>query len=271
MTQTPRTPTPIDTIAEEWLDTYAELVPELRVYLGRAGQEGEYSDYSPAGSAALVEAGEKVLARIKDVAPADDIDAVTKLEVIRTIELETAKHAAGFPQRNLNVIASPAQEMRDIFDLMPTATETDWEHIAERMHNLPAAMNGYIESLRSGIAAGNVPAIRQVEENITQAAKQVLGDGFFFVFAAEASSSEGDLPEALQSQLEKNAKEAAGAYATLVEFLREELAPHAPKKDAVGREIYALASRDFLGAEIDLDETYEWGIEELARMTEDTP
>src|SRR5690606_24146181 len=36
--------------------------------------------------------------------------------------------------------------------------------------------------------------------------------------------------------------------------------------DAVGRESYALHSRRFLGATIDLDETYEWGIEELARM-----
>jgi uncharacterized protein (DUF885 family) len=269
MTEHGRTPTPIDAIAEDWLDTYVEFVPEEGVYLGRAGRESEYTDYSPTGTAALIEAGRAALAKIQAATPSDDIDLVTKLELSRTLELAIAKHEAGFDQRNLNVIASPAQEVRDIFDLMPTATETDWSHIAERMHNLPAAMDGYIESLRSGIAAGNVPAIRQVEENITQAAKQVLGDGFFFVFAAGASSDAGDLPEALQKKLEANAKEAAGAYATLVEFLREELAPHAPKKDAVGREIYEVASSDFLGAQIDLDETYEWGIEELARMTEE--
>jgi uncharacterized protein (DUF885 family) len=269
MTENGRTPTPIDAIAEDWLDTYVEFVPETGVYLGRTGRESEYTNYSPAGAAALVDAGRAALAKIQAATPADDIDLVTKLELARTLELAIAKHEAGFDQRNLNVIASPPQEIRDIFDLMPTATETDWNHIAERMHNIPAAMNGYIESLRSGIAAGNVPAIRQVEENITQAAKQVLGDGFFFVFAAEASSDAGDLPEALQKKLDANAKEAAGAYATLVEFLREELAPHAPKKDAVGREIYEVASSDFLGAEIDLDETYEWGIEELARMTEE--
>ena len=40
----------------------------------------------------------------------------------------------------------------------------------------------------------------------------------------------------------------------------------ATEKDAVGRELYALQSRAFLGAKIDLDETYEWGVEELARM-----
>ncbi|MGO1318449.1 MAG: DUF885 domain-containing protein, partial [Cellulomonadaceae bacterium] len=36
--------------------------------------------------------------------------------------------------------------------------------------------------------------------------------------------------------------------------------------DGVGREAYALASQRFLGTTIDLDETYEWGLAELARM-----
>ena len=56
------------------------------------------------------------------------------------------------------------------------------------------------------------------------------------------------------------------AYDELAAFLRDELAPVASEHDAVGRELYALHSRRFLGAEIDLDETYEWGVAELARM-----
>ncbi len=55
----------------------------------------------------------------------------------------------------------------------------------------------------------------------------------------------------------------------MTEFLERELAPHAPEADGVGREHYAIASRYFVGAEIDLDETYEWGLEELARMVEE--
>ena len=58
------------------------------------------------------------------------------------------------------------------------------------------------------------------------------------------------------------------AYDELAAFLRDELAPVASEHDAVGRELYALHSRRFLGAEIDLDETYEWGVAELARMVE---
>jgi len=254
---TDRTPTPIDAIAEEWLDTYLEHVPEERVYLGRPGRESEYADHSPAGAEALIADTRVALSKIAAATPVDEVDRVTKLDLTRSLELDIAKHEAGFGQRDLNVIASPAQELREIFDLMPTATPDDWSHIAERMHNLPAAMAQYQESLRAGIAAGNVPAIRQVEENITAASKHLAADGFFRAFAASGESP----------RLESGAEAATKAYADFVTFLKEELAPHAPEKDAVGREIYELASSSFLGAVIDLDETYEWGIEELARMT----
>jgi uncharacterized protein (DUF885 family) len=261
-----RTPTPIDAIAEAWVDTELELFPEYHVYLGRPGREGEYADYSPAGAERAAAEVQNALAQIRVAEPVDDIDRVTKMDLTRELELSLEKHAAGFDQRDLNVIASPAQGLRDIFDLVPTASEEDWANIATRLHNLPAAMNGYIETLRSGIQGGNVPAIRQITEVIAQAKKQVADTGFFFQLTAEPKAGEADLPESLRRDLESGARESADAYATLASFLGDELAQHAPAKDAVGREIYSLASRDFLGATVDLDETYEWGIEELARM-----
>jgi uncharacterized protein (DUF885 family) len=269
MSTEPRKPTAVDAIAEEWNDTELDLFPEYRVYMGRPGREGEYADYSPAGTDEIDVKVREALAKVNASTPADEIDEVTKLDLARTLELQIAKHEAGFEQRDLNVIASPAQELRDIFDLMPTSTEQDWSHIATRLHNLPAAMAGYIETLRSGIANGNVPAIRQVEEIAIQAAKQTAKTGFFFELASSAKPDDGDLPESLKADLAQGAQESADAYESLVQFLGEELAPVAPAKDAVGREIYELASSYFLGAVVDLDETYEWGIEELARMVEE--
>ncbi|MBO1738440.1 DUF885 domain-containing protein [Leifsonia sp. TF02-11] len=261
-----REPTPIDTIAEEWVDTQLELHPEYHVWLGRPGREGEYSDYSPAGAEQSVAAVRETLAKIRKAEPVDDIDRVTKMDLSRELELTIEKHEAGFGQRDLNVIASPAQELRDIFDLVPTDTEDDWANVAKRLHNLPAAMDGYIETLRSGIATGNVPAVRQVREVLVQANKQVADTGFFFEFTGSAKAGDAELPASLKADLASGASESAAAYAKLATFLQDELAAHAPEKDAVGRELYALASRDFLGATVDLDETYEWGLEELARM-----
>ncbi len=125
-------------------------------------------------------------------------------------------------------------------------------------------MSGYLDSLRAGIAAGNAPAIRQVREVADQARKQGGADSFFLSMAAGA-----DVPAALKADLESGARAATEAYAAMTEFLERELAPHAPEADGVGREHYAIASRYFVGAEIDLDETYEWGLEELARMVEE--
>jgi uncharacterized protein (DUF885 family) len=266
MTQGNREHTAIDAIAEEWVDTELELFPEYHVYLGRPGREGEYADYSPAGAERAIAETRKTLKRITEAEAADDVDRVTKMDLSRVLQLAIDKHEAGFDQRDLNVIASPAQGLRDIFDLVPTATEEDWNAIATRMRNLPAAMNGYIETLRSGIGANNVPAIRQVREIIAQARKQVPANGFFFEFAAGAAPESGELPESLKNDLATGAAKAAAAYGALAECLDTELAPHAPEKDAVGRGLYEIASRDFLGATVDLDETYEWGIAELARM-----
>jgi uncharacterized protein (DUF885 family) len=263
---TGRQQTPLDRVAEKWVDTELDLYPEYRVYLGRAGREGEYADYSPAGVDEAMTHVRAALAEVRATAPADDVDVVTKMDLERELQLTLDKHEAGFGQRDLNVIASPAQELRDIFDLMPTDTVDDWSHVATRMHNLPGAMAGYIESLRSGIAAGNTPAIRQVREVLAQARKQTARNGFFFELAANARAGESQLPESVANDLASGAQASADAYASLVTFLGDELAQHAPEKDAVGRELYALASRGFLGATIDLDETYEWGIDELARM-----
>ncbi|MHB1172944.1 MAG: DUF885 domain-containing protein [Lacisediminihabitans sp.] len=265
-TREARRATAIDAIAEDWVDTELELFPEYHVYLGRPGREGEYADYSPAGAEHAAAEAKKVLSRIQSTTPVDDVDRVTKMDLARELQLSIDKHEAGFDQRDLNVIASPAQGLRDIFDLVPTATEDDWRNVATRLHNLPAAMNGYIESLRSGIRASNVPAIRQINEIVAQAEKQVAKTGFFFQLATSTKEDDDELPESLKRDLAVGAEESAAAYATLAAFLSGELAPHAPLKDAVGRELYELASRDFLGATVDLDETYEWGIEELARM-----
>ncbi len=259
-----RSATAVDAVAEAWVDTELDLSPELRVYLGRPGREGEFSDYSPAGRERAYVAAKDALAKIEDTTAADDVDVVTKLDLARTLQLEIDRHDAGFEKRDLNVIASVPQGLRDIFDLVPRSSEEDWNNVAKRLHNLPAAMDGYIETLKTGIASGTVPAIRQVREVIAQADKLVADTGFFFQLAEGANA---DLPDSLKAELRAGAAESAAAYGVLREFLAEELAPHAPERDAVGREIYALASRGFIGATVDLDETYEWGIEELARMT----
>ncbi|MBD7957887.1 DUF885 domain-containing protein [Microbacterium sp. Sa4CUA7] len=266
MTDTSRPTTPIDAIADAWVDTAAELSPILATYIGRTEHNGRFDDLSPAGADRAAEAARQTLAALESAEPVDEIDAVTKEDLTRELRLDLELHEAKAHLRDLNVIASPAQDLRSAFDLMPTDTVEDWGVVSERLRALPAALSGYIETLREGIAQGVVPARRQVLEVVTQIGRYTSDVGFFAGFAAEAAPAEGHLPASLARDLTDNSNAARVAYDELASFLATELAPEASETDAVGRELYALHSRRFLGAEIDLDETYEWGIEELARM-----
>jgi uncharacterized protein (DUF885 family) len=268
MTDQPsRSATPIDKIAEDWVATIVDLDPDAAIWMGVEGRIGEIGDYSPAGHDKLVAEAKKVVAALAAEKPVDEVDEVTKTDITSELELEIAAADAGYHLRDLNVIASPAQGIREIFDLMPTESEADWSVISTRLGNVPGAVDGYIETLRTGIKTGNLPARRQVAEVAQQARKHGDPLGFFFDFTGAAKLGDGgELPGTLTAELKKGAEASAEAYDRLAEFLETELAPAASETDGVGRELYELRSRHFLGAKIDLDETYEWGIEELARM-----
>jgi len=266
MASSERTPTDVDRIAEEWVDTLVDLDPSVGTYIGRTSHDDRLADYSPAGHERRVAAIRATVDSLRSASPADEVDRITVADLGSELELDLERYDADLHLRDLNVIASPTQEIRDVFDLMPTADVDDWSRIATRMSAVPAALDGYVETLRAGIAAGTVPAERQVREVAAQARRIAKADGFFTNLAANATAGETALPESLRRDLEAGAGTASEAYGRLAEFLESELAPVAGDADAVGRDIYALESRRFLGAVIDLDETYDWGIEELARM-----
>ena len=264
-----RATTPIDAIAEEWVSTLVELIPEVAIYIGVPGRTDEVADFSPAGHDRLAAEYRALISKLEAAEPVDDIDRVTQADLLADARLSLEAHDARLHLRDLNVIASPAQEIRDTFDLMDTASVDDWATIARRLGNLPGGIDGYIETLRAGIAEGVVPARRQVREVVEQSRRNARPDGFFFDFTQGASVEGGELPESLRADLARGAEASAAAYLHLADFLENELLPAATDQDGVGREQYALRSRYFLGAEIDLDETYEWGIGELERMIDE--
>lgn len=266
MTPAERTPSAIDRVAEEWVDTIAALAPTVGTYIGRTEVADRFGDLSPAGHEEIATATRAVLGKLTALDAVDPIDEVTKADLSAELLLDLDLHDADWHLRDLNVIASPVQDIRSVFDLMPTSTADDWDVIARRLAAVPRALRGYAETLRNGVARGVVPARRQVSEVVTQIARYTADDGFFASLLAHAAPDEGQLPASLARTLADNSAAARVAYDDFRYFLGEELAPAAGDTDAVGRELYALHSRRFLGATIDLDETYEWGIEELRRM-----
>ncbi|MEN0130509.1 MAG: DUF885 domain-containing protein, partial [Brevundimonas sp.] len=266
MTTTPRATTAIDQVAEDHIEIYATLDPLAATEMGIAGHDHEMTDLSPAGLEARADAARATLSQLDSQTPQDETDQITLAAMRERLGLEVELDESGELLRNLNNIASPVQGLRDVFDIMPTATPQDWENVAARLNALPGAIDGYIESLRLGAERGKVAAVRQVEQGIEQSDELAASDSFFTSFVAGAELDDSSACSLIRAELERGAAGAREAYGKLAGFLRDELAPQAPTQDASGRERYALWSRYFLGATVDLEETYQWGLEELARV-----
>jgi len=264
----PRVPTAIDAVAEEYVTRLAGLDPLVATTLGLPGHDDELPDLSSTGHLARTEAAMEAVARVAATDAVDDVDATTKAAMAERLGLEAELYISGELGRELNVISSPVQQLREVFDLMPTDTAEHWETIARRMAALPDALAGYAESLRAAAEDGKVAALRQVEACIAQAEELADPASSFFATFVSGARPDGREPSgALAEDLLAGAAAAQRAYGELAAMLRSELAPRAGTQDAVGRERYELWSRHFLGAVVDLDETYEWGLEELARVT----
>ncbi|HEY5472112.1 MAG TPA: DUF885 family protein, partial [Candidatus Limnocylindrales bacterium] len=280
-----RPTTDVDRIANDYLDALVQLSPITSTYLGMAGRDDDLDDFSPSGYAAQSALRTKTLGALAQATATDDIDRVTLAAMKERLGLAEETYAAGLDEMSLNVLASPLQAIRDVFDLMPTETASQWATIAARMTKVPAALDSYVESLRSAAAGGMVSPKRQVKACAAQCVALTAEDGYFSnllssnlssahvpsstvqssrsVDAGEGGPGGGAAHDALRSAV----GEASSAYARMGEFLRDELLPQAPEADACGRDRYQLLSRFFLGATVDLGETYRWGQQELARIT----
>ncbi|MFP5346468.1 MAG: DUF885 domain-containing protein [Actinomycetes bacterium] len=265
--QPSRAKSAIDAIADSYVDAYCALDPFTATVLGVAGHDDEVTDFSPEAVDARAALARRLLADVEAETPADDVDEVTVAALRERVGVELEIHDAGLSYGPVNVIASQAQTMRDVFDLMPTSTPEDWARIARRMSLLGTSVESYEAGLRKAVADGHPPARRQVEAVVAQVEQlSSPGSGFFANLATGARPHGGEPSAALVSDLQAGAAAASTAYARLGSFLRDEIAPSARAEDAAGRDVYQLWSRYFLGATVDLEETYAWGIEELARI-----
>ncbi|MEU7481042.1 DUF885 domain-containing protein [Lentzea sp. NPDC042327] len=243
-------------ISNKFVTDHVALDPITATSLGFAGSDDQLTDFSPEGHAARDEVAARALADITAADPADASEAAAKAVFQERVGLERELYAAGLTESSLNVIASPIQSVRDIFDQMPTDTPGQWATIGRRLAAVPASLSGLRASLSAAAARGNVSALRQVTKVADQC--DTWAGTFFGSFVAKA-----DVPGSVRADLDSGAAAASAAYADFASFLRTSLAPLAPEKDAVGEERYRLGSRYFTGSKLDLAEAYAWGWEEF--------
>jgi uncharacterized protein (DUF885 family) len=247
-------------IADRFCDRLGALDPCSATYAGIPGHDHEMTDYSPAGTAARIDLVRETLAALDGAEHTGDDDRRAADVMRERFTLELEQYDAGERLRDVRIIGSPIQNARQCFDLMRLDTDEEWAVAAQRLRNVPESLESIEASLREGVERGLVAARRQALACAEQAATWGgQGDNVpFFRALADRRPDDADLADA--------AEVATAGYARLAAYLRDDYAPAASPRNAVGRDRYALFARDFNGIELDLDETYAWGWEELHRI-----
>jgi uncharacterized protein (DUF885 family) len=260
----------VDRIADQYVERHAVLDPISATAEGIGSHDSEMTDFSPD---ACEERAEHARATLRALAAADPSTdrGRTAAQVMRDrLDIAVDLYGLGEHLRDLNVLGSPVQAIRQVFDFMPTDTEQDWETIAARMAGVPESLSSLQAAYDEGCAQGLVAARRQVVGCVQQVEVWTgtggAGDKPFFQALLDRFDGSGvDAPN-LRSTLEERAERATAAYASFGRYLVEEYSPHATDHDPVGRDRYAVWARVFNGTELDLDETYAWGWDELHRI-----
>jgi uncharacterized protein (DUF885 family) len=260
----------IDQICDQFVDDYAAADPVMATYLGLIEHDAEVTDLSLDGFAQRVELIRHAAEAVATAAPVDERERSAQASFVERGNLELELYEAHVTQSAIGVASSPAHALRDSLDLVDTTTDAGWANLDRRLAALPQAFADYQRTLAAEAADGHVTSRPQLQKVARQLRRWAGVDntdaGTGDVFSRLVDNASVD--ESMQSDLERHARQAAAATAELADFL-ERLSADAPAKEAVGRERYALASRYFLGARVDLDETYAWGWEELSRIADD--
>jgi uncharacterized protein (DUF885 family) len=256
----------IDDLAGRYVAEWAEHNPTGATYVGIAGYDDKTDDLSPEGFAGQAELARRTLAELDMIEPEHESEQVAQDAMAERLGLELARFDAGYTASEISVISSGLHALRGVFDVMPTKGEEAVANISSRLRDLPGALEQYKRTLREEADAGRVSARAQMLAVAEQcdAWTDPDRDDFFNGLAGRVEAS-----GSLAADLRRGAAQATAATVGFADFLRTELAPRGRDKQAAGPERYALASQNFLGAKVDLQETYLWGFAELHRLEQE--
>ena len=257
-------------IASDYIDAVAALDPIAATMMGVPGHDAEVGDYSPEGYEAHARLRRETLAKLAAAPIENERDRIAREAMEDVLTLREDLLEAGDHYR-LSGFRNATTTMRMVFDLMPRQTEADWRNIAERLKNLPRGAALYRQTLEEGQRKRIPSARRQVAQAIQQSATYGGTDGgrSFFHGLIDAFDQSGVASPGLRADLEAGADGAAETYREFSRYLEERFMDGAVERDGVGRDLYQLSSRVYNGIELDLEETYRWGWDELHRIEEE--
>ena len=176
-------------LAKDW-SYWMEQYPENATQFGYPGQNGRWTDYSPASIAARNRHLEDALNQLKTI-PRADLPASEQLnydlydELLETAAEGLRFHDDPFPIPSVfpgNVyvpvtqVQGPLQYIPGTIAMMPATRASEYEDILARLNGIPAVIDQTIAMMRDGMAHGWTPPKITMRDVPKQAQSQVVAD-----------------------------------------------------------------------------------------------
>jgi len=251
--------TAISKILDRFIEDGIKLSPLSATYMGIPGYDDKLDDLSPTGAKKGEDLVRNTLNAVKNETPANEFDRIAKEVAIERLSSELKLSETKESHVTFNLIASPVTEIRQIFEMMKDSPELV-SNVTKRLSGIKSAFDGWRLTIEEAAKDGKVNQKRQVLATAGQLDTFAKGG---FTAVAEKFNPAKDNSELLQA-----AKSAESACAELATWLREKYAPMSQPEDGVGETRYKLWARHFTGADLNIRESYEWGVQELQRIND---
>ena len=252
--------TAISQILDTFMEEGIKLTPIGATMLGVPGFDDQLDDFSMAGQERQMELTRKTLAALQAATPENEYDRIARDVAVERLSSELNLGESLESNILFNLIASPITRIRQVFEMMNKEKPETISNVVKRLNAIDAAFEGWKSSLEFAASKGKVNSRRQVLATVGQL--ETFAKGAFQAVAKKFDPTGGN------SDLVDAAKSAEAACADLAIWLRDVYAPKSAPADGVGEERYKMWARHFTGADLDLRDTYQWGIEQLNLINE---
>jgi uncharacterized protein (DUF885 family) len=252
--------TPISTILDSFMEEGIKLSPISATMLGVPGLDNQLDDLSMIGNDKRTELTRKTLAALKSETPVNEYDRIARDVAVERLTSELNLSDTYEARILFNLISSPVTSIRQVFEMMKKDQPDTINNVISRLNAIESAFEGWKSTLSHVADKGKVNSRRQVLATAGQL--ETFSKGAFTAVAKKFN------PAADNQALMDAAKNAESACASLSQWMRDVYAPKSVAADGVGEERYKMWARHFTGADLDLRDTYEWGVKQLEMINE---
>ena len=151
---TSETQSPIFQLSDEYISEGVKLSPIAASFLGVPGYDDQLDDYSLEGSQKKPELIRATLRKLAEVKPQDENDRVAAAVLYERLTSELGLYDSYEAQIECAVIASPAINIRQVFEVMPHETEEHFKNFTARFNAVGPALESWKSCLNDLMTMG---------------------------------------------------------------------------------------------------------------------